>query len=527
MIATAPQLEIHGYCELDADQALRRYIAGGTAALRDLDGVWVIAIRPTADADDVILLSAASGYLPYYYAEVGGRLWHGRDVIDVVARSGLPWAWDPVAVADLLVLDQVLEDETVHPQVRRLPAATELRFVDGRTMLASRAIDEVYAPTRTDPADTLAALNRSVERWSGGGLALAMSAGLDSRVVLSSLLRAGRRPRLVVGGIAGSTDVEVSRAIAKSLGLPLESVPLELAGYREQPQRVAAISDGVKNAMHWHTFLYPERANLDTATTLVVGNAGECARTDFFPLGIVARAVDRLPAALVHPQYWPRRLGPLALEPAELRGLPRSLADQLGDDGRAARYRRLARLCPGGFLDGLDRFFLGQRVRAFHGISYKLYGHACATRVPFLDTAWIRRAWSLPRAWRLGSRWHRYAIQKNAPRLLEYPEGAKRPSIPVREPPLGWIPRRSSKDRPYADYAAWFRTHDFLDEVGACMPAIAEIVPTDVANAILEAQRRVGGRHKLIGMLYALANFRMAVAARTSARAPGEDVARV
>ena len=67
-----------------------------------------------------------------------------------------------------------------------------------------------------------------------------MSAGYDSRVILSSLLAAGSRPTFVTMGFDNSTDVVVSRWIAKSLGSDIHVVELDIGDYvRDQKQSIA------------------------------------------------------------------------------------------------------------------------------------------------------------------------------------------------------------------------------------------------------------------------------------------------
>lgn len=56
----------------------------------------------------------------------------------------------------------------------------------------------------------------------GERLLLGFSGGYDSRLLLAAALKAGVRPRLFVGGAAGSADVRVAKAVAAGLELGLE-----------------------------------------------------------------------------------------------------------------------------------------------------------------------------------------------------------------------------------------------------------------------------------------------------------------
>jgi asparagine synthase (glutamine-hydrolysing) len=511
---------VHGYCASGVDQILARLGARGVESLTELEGEYVLVIE---GENERWLVSSARGFEPYFYAERGGNLFHGLTVGQVIASSGLAWSWNPRAVADFLRLDHLVGDASLHPEVRRLPAATVLHHRTGRrATLAVRPWSELHREAGPDPQRALDALLSSVARWLDGDTALAMSSGFDSRLLLAACLRLGHRPELLVMGEDDSTDVLVSRAIARSFGLPLRSVKLDLSSFVDHAPRIVELTSGTKSALHWHSYVFPLRAGLPRGRTVLVGTNGEWARSDYLNLGLLSRSVDvvaRPPlAAAAHRAYW--SLKPRApLRPEEIRDLSPELRAELALPRREVAAR-LAALCQGDtFLGGLDRFFTGERVRNFHSNGLRLYGAHVSPRMPFLSRDWMTAVAALPRRWKLGSAWHRWAIQRLAPRLLDFPEGARSPRTSPTPPLLYWAPPPLvPAPVPYADYDRILRRPELLDLLAAQARSMTEQIPSSVVMRIVEEQRRGLPRTGAVAALLALTTF----AGRRSK--PGERV---
>ena len=511
---------VHGYCASSPDQILARLGARGVESLTELEGEYVLVIE---GKEERWLISSARGFEPYFYAERGGNLFHGLTVGQVVDSGGLPWRWDPRAVADLLRLDHLVGNASLHQDVRRLPAAAVLHHRNGQQVtLTVRPWAELHREAGPDPQRALDALTASTTRWLEGDTALAMSSGFDSRLLLAACLHAGHRPELLVMGEDDSTDVVVSRAIARSLGLPLRHVRLDLPAFVDHAPRIAELTSGTKTALHWHSYVFPLRACLPRRRTVLVGTNGEWARSDYLNLGLLSRAVDAVArpplASLVHRAYWslkPRAL----LRPEEVHSLAPELRAELLLP-REETAARLARLCPGDtLLGGLDRFFTGERVRNFHANGLRLYGAHFSPRMPFLSRDWMTAVAALPRRWKLGSAWHRWAIQRLAPRLLDFPEGARAPRTSPMPPLLYWVPPPLvPAPIPYADYDRLLRRPEFLDLLAAQARAMTELIPSSVVMRIVEEQRRGLPRTGVVAALLALTTF----AGRRSK--PGERV---
>ncbi|HTO02285.1 MAG TPA: hypothetical protein VL069_01225, partial [Opitutus sp.] len=69
----------------------------------------------------------------------------------------------------------------------------------------------------------------------------------------------------------------------------------------------------------------------------------------------------------------------------------------------------------------IDSFYLMERVRNFIGNGIELYSDVAAVRLPFLQKDWIEAVRGMPRSMRLSCRWHKFALGKLCPALLDFP----------------------------------------------------------------------------------------------------------
>lgn len=516
----APTVNLHGTCARTADDlAIELDSPDRQAALERIvhtPGDFVITI---AWPDEDAIVSSLYGVTQHHYTvtndEYGRRLVHAPTVLDVISRAGLAWSWNFAALADLAELEYLLDDDTLHPNVRRVPPRSVLRFRNGTLTTTTLDWDELHPRRASTPREAADAFNEEVARWLTSDAVLSISGGLDSRVMLGAMLRAGHRPRCVVMGNADSTDVVISRAIANKFDLDLTQIPVYLNDYPRVGETVAAITNGTKPAKHWHTYLYSSRAGLSCNTPLFVGTAGEFARTFLLDGGAPVRLLDRV-APNISGLVWRHRrnIRGRTFFRHDLHGLRPELAEQLRP-GHVAdrRHRRQVDLCthPKGMLAGLDRYYLSHQVRRFGGNGVALYQASASCVMPFVCHGWVDAIWNLPAKWKMGSRWHRFALEQDAPALLDFPCDAGTGPTPVRLPPFYYVPRSGPRAVPYADYRRWFRHPDLLAHIRTHRDALAELVDPDHLDQMLDDHAKTGRR--LFGV-----SFLMLMAAWSAAR---------
>jgi asparagine synthetase B (glutamine-hydrolysing) len=459
MQATSPlrnfRVRLIGYCECDESQLVHRYLNGDPLELTALQGEYAIVLE---NDEETCIITSAYGMCQYYYTLFEGRFYHADSVLEVIRRSGRPWIWNWPAMGDFLSLNYLLGSDTLHREVVRVGPRSVVRFKDGTISVSSKNWADLHARRAATPAQSVETFNQSVARWATDNSVVSLSAGWDSRVILSSFLHMGFKPPVVTMGAADSTDVIVAKQIAQKFSLEHTVVALDVSQYLQHGTRIAAVTDGVKTAEHWHTFVYPYLAIRDTSTPMFIGALGDVwASTYYLDKGLVAlyyhwfarqAGIQRFAREALHPVF--RRDEAVRLAPA--------LSTELGSEGCKRRRDRIVGLCYEDPLMGTNRFFLDHRCKNFHGHGLRLCNENASWRGPFLDRNWVADVMNLNVSWRLGHNWHRLALEKNCPHLLEFPEQGKRSGRTLRRASWRYWLRQERRIPivPFADYPSWF-----------------------------------------------------------------------
>lgn len=163
----------------------------------------------------------------------------------VIARAGVdtgPQGIDPAGALALAMAGYTIGGDTLYAGLRQLRAGEAMLW---RTGAAPRAIRyHRYAPWlagSADPADlaaglcdlTLAILDKHRRSVAGRTIAVPLSAGMDSRLIVSGLAELGHRDvRCFSYGLPGNHEAVAARGIAARLGYPWTFVPLSVARQR-------------------------------------------------------------------------------------------------------------------------------------------------------------------------------------------------------------------------------------------------------------------------------------------------------
>lgn len=506
-------ITVHGFTN-----AVRKDIAAATRehdfrALATYSGSYVLIIE---EPRRVVIATSCDGARQYFYAVIGDRLLHGATVLDVLHEGQLLWRWNWRALGDLLALEHLVGDDTLHADIRRTPPASVLVFERGRLDIHELTFADAYPQRRVRPEYLVELTAELANRRAGDSPVLSLSGGFDSRLLLAALLSRGVRPRLLVAGQPGSTDRMVGEAMARRLCLDLVTVTLDPTDWLALGNDIVTLTGGTKPAQHWHTYIYTQRAGLDRGDRLIIGSNGELARSFYLDYGILSRLANLGPPLLLLRQFWRLKSKRMqAFRPGELAGVAEPLASELGPEGQHQRRERLVAVCDGGLLTGLDRFYLRERVRHFIGNGIALCEAAAPTITPMLDREWVSSALSLPRRWKLGNRWHRFAIQRLAPDLLRFPEEGQGEEMRRRPPALYWV-RRPHHEIGWADYDQWFRRPLWLDRIRDLSGGLAAVIDRSTLEGLLREQAEQGGRTKVVSILFALAHVSALIESRRS-----------
>ncbi len=511
------KLTVHGYCDLDHQQLLQLAYRQEFEQLRQLRGEYTLVFE---EGSNCTIITSPIGAMHYFYvwaANSSSSFIHGRRIVDILQRARLDWTWNWQALGDLCQLENLTNNATLHPDIKRVPPGSLLQFNSGQLRIDSRSAIDSLGTQVPNPARAVQALNDEVARISGSNPYLSLSGGFDSRVILSSLLRQGIKPHLITMGTDECSDVCVARSIASHFGLKHDLVRIDLDDFLAHGHEVSSLTNGTKTAWHWHTYLYPLKASIPSSSTFFVGTLGEFARSYYFDRGQLGRLGDQYPRQALN-RFWGLKLHrhPTFLS-HELQGLAPQFAAQLQENGIAARASRLKTYCHNSFLPGLTRYYFEQRVPNFYANGIAMYQASSQWRSPFHNKEWLEAIWNLEPGWKLGSNWHRYAIQQNCPELLEFPEenGFDPKRMLTKAPPLYWtsLMRRT----PYVTYdrsSGWYRQEQLQDSLTSNLAAIDDLIDPATVKSILAEHRAGTDRTRSLAFLLTMARWKQVLSDR-------------
>jgi asparagine synthase (glutamine-hydrolysing) len=492
----------HGYHNMADDLILSKIERGRAIELTEQPGNFVIAVE---DETNTWLISSLFGIINYYYSVYSSKIWHGAYLLPILKESGQKWKWNWEVLGDVICLQHSVGEGTLHPNVTRLPPATVLHFTDGQLSLETAFHPANVEAMPGGPAHTLAAFTEELGRWLSKASILSASGGLDSRTLLAGMLAAGQRPHLVVTGPPDGTDRQIVEEIARKLDLPVTAVMLNIEDYIEGAEAIVHLTNGTTAAEHWHTYIYPRKAGLNKAEEFFVGTNGEFARTHYANMGLVARTVDLFPERSLNVYWRLREKRPFRAD--EIKTLAPDFAAQFTKEGMRSRRRRFTERCVGqSILDRFDRFYLRERITNFIGNGIALYNATTTALMPMLSRPWVERVAGLPRRWRLGDNWHRYALAQLYPKLLEFPEEGIAAHTSREAPLLYWRPGRKNKGGIVPYWPSDLFTHPaVLEQLGARADLLQEIVERRTLRGILDDQATRDTRGDAISHLMMLA----------------------
>lgn len=389
------------------------------------------------------------------------------------AEPDLARTIDETALVHLLAFGQQLGTETPWHDVIHLPARA--RFVWRPGAGATLNLDEPTAlpsiPTR--PVDALDALVEAVRRriTQRPDTMIPLSGGLDSRLLLACASATGSRPDTLCYGAANSADRAIAAALAAAAGCRHDGGDIPETLRDHEVTAVARLGGGEVPIHHGHAV--PGAAILPETLCrpVLTGTGSETFRAFYYDRGLPGMSVlgkanpgSRLAGRAIRwamEHFSGDRLDLLAQhEP--------TLAENLRHD-LEARLERILHAGPD-LARGLDAVYLDLRVGRFVTAGQQLLNRLHARMHPFLDPEVVAALSGLPVGWKLGARFHRWAIERLAPNLAAVPwDKTGRPlssglRLSERWPGLatrlGLEGRYAKAGMPIVDYAAWARTVD-------------------------------------------------------------------
>lgn len=407
-----PTGEVFGYSTLGPKEILSA--ARGGQRIQDIPGDWTAVVKERPGRS--IVCSGTVAARPCYLAfGADGSPHFSENVFDAARAAGKSWSWNARAIQSLALLGHTVGEDSLHPEVYRLPPDAVSVAEGGRLQSVAGGFWRSL-PQRHTAAQALHALRAAFERDAGGAQPLlSLSAGYDSRLLLALCLASGRRPRCVTMGKAESTDVQVAALLCRRQGLEHQRIELRPEEFVRHGKEITKLTSGTKLAANWHTYLYAHAARQRPDEIHLVGSNGEQARHYYLPAHLPARVYEVLPGALFR-AYWFARF---ERRRSHFAGWPGLFEGGAADSWRVSsslRYQPTASLAR-----GLADFYTRVRVRHFIGNGLALYASAGAVRAPMLDGRVVEAFRGLDLAVKRDECFHRTSIEALARDLDEIP----------------------------------------------------------------------------------------------------------
>jgi|GEM_PF-3149961 len=139
----------------------------------------------------------------------------------------------------------------------------------------------------------LEVLKGYLDRFKGLKTSLTLTAGFDSRYILSGLLKLGAKPNTISYGNDAAKDVEIAGKISKGVGLTHSNyfLPYNLETYTEYANRSIKSGEGLTHLHRAHRLYMSSNADLSGSVLFTGHNGGESIRgityNDYFDSGLL------------------------------------------------------------------------------------------------------------------------------------------------------------------------------------------------------------------------------------------------
>lgn len=457
---------------------LALYESEGLGVLPELNGAFAAAVWD-ARKRRVTLVNDRLGLQPIYFARTPRVFLFGSGVRALLADRTLSRAVDPVAVAEFLTFDHVLQQRTYLREVELLPQGSTLeispegerqrRYWQPTLPDAYQEYDESASAERLSMVMADAVHHMRPDSRPAG---LLLSGGLDSRVLLAAMAAdpAYSNLQTFTWGIPGCDDARFAAQVARAVGSNhsfFELRPDWLLGAAEDCVRT---TDGMGNLVNLHAFATLEQES-QLADIIYKGFLGDA----LLGFGLRPRYwgsyADDMQAHVHIDAY--RDYDVLTFDLAEhYRVFPASFRRDVGD-GVLEDYRKAIDQSGSSGLAAQRIYIdLTQRVPRMTLNGVLVARQRTTVRLPFADNDLVEFGMGLPPGMLFERKLLSQAFIKTNPKLAQIP------TTPTGEPMVAcarklqvdaqrlvrWHLRQRGLGRlagpgirPYKDYDGWFR----------------------------------------------------------------------
>lgn len=338
------------------------------AQLCQLEGIFTVVIYHPSQKK-IFLATDRLGLCPLFLWEGAHGLCWSSEIKGLFGFDGFSRQPDQRTLQCFMKLGHLVGDDTPFRAVKMLPPATIFVW-DAAAGAASSQIRywrwSEIKPLGLGVDEAIEALR---EAWRGAVLrranrqtVLALSGGLDSRLILAELAREPRRPRSFTIGQLLSSEIFLAKRVCRAAGAANRSLLLSRQNWFEGRPEFVWKTDGMGNLRHFHYGPFLARLKRFGEVSLN-GFAGDAVLGQtFLKDGLADRRITE----------------------AAARGAYGDFATS--DDPSRSFYD----------IDHSQPYFFNNRVRRFTNLGELAIGNSLTSRKPFMDYGVLRIAFGLP-----------------------------------------------------------------------------------------------------------------------------------
>ncbi len=463
----------------------------------------------------LFLLGSRYGAFPLYFSLIHKRWANYPNLLGLQLNDA---EWNISAAADLFATSHILGNETLHTAVE-LIGPNELVAIDWINNSVTR--DRLMPTVRgKHPAghslDEASILIHSATNALGADIEslqrtlLPLSGGLDSRLLLAMLLRAGIKPQTYTFGQPQSTDREIAEDIAKRLGIEHLFIEIKPDDFIKQSRHISTWTGGEASPVDGSIAMPEEFYRHNQGSITITGTGSEYGRAPFYDFSWFGKLIAGIdPAQFVGKAFIDaiitRRMTGRLRPVWESVFLPEALT-QIITQGETRKNQLWQTLAEAPSLSCfLESLYLEQTVRRFLMPGQQLHGLFLRRCHPFLKESVLDLFADLPIRWKLGSSFHRLMITAICPELSRVVWDKTGKPLTDGLPPLYWWPGCKHRILPIVNFGDWLRgpLKDWAHEMLFCrhLPSFLDI--SGVTN-IWDEHLRGNNRTRILGQLISL-----------------------
>ncbi|MGH9840987.1 MAG: hypothetical protein ACREEM_19710, partial [Blastocatellia bacterium] len=310
--------------------------AGAERVARELEGFFVVAFWDAANRE-VVVITDLMGSRHCFMRDFGDCLAISTSSLLLASLGDAPL--DPIGCEEFLRLGVIYEDRTLFRNVRKLAPARIFRFAKGR-LTGSHCYWRLgdLDPYACYPLDGDRAVEQLSERLVAAAKRIGklypravcdLTAGFDSRAVVSAMMSAGVKIETTVAGPPDSPDVVISKRLSEITRAPHNHIEPDSRVTLDALKDALRVTDGEYDpveyahiqAIHRHlaarSMVSSAAASVERCEVSLNGSYGEIARGYWWELlrGKTGRH-EQVDARLLAEKRYAAGVGPSPLFPA-------------------------------------------------------------------------------------------------------------------------------------------------------------------------------------------------------------------